>query len=194
MKMKKQKNYLAVLLLMMLFAGLGFAKDPGDKIDDFSITNYDNKTYTLSDLKDSKAVVIIFWSAECPFVQAFNDRINSIVKPYLDKGITFWGINSNQTESAGEVQTHFENHGYLFPVLKDNGSKIADLFDAQRTPEVFILNSDRVILYHGRIEDSQKAENVTTHDMQNALDEILAGKDVSVKTTKSFGCTIKRNT
>lgn len=179
---------------MMLFAGLGFAKDPGDKIDDFSITNYDNNTYTLSDLKDSKAVVIIFWSAECPFVQAFNDRINSIVKPYIDKGVTFWGINSNQTESASEVQTHFENHGYLFPVLKDNGSKIADLFDAQRTPEVFILNSDRVILYHGRIEDSQKAENVTTHDMQNALDEILAGKDVSIKTTKSFGCTIKRNT
>ena len=191
--MKKQKIYFTALLIVMLFSGSIFAKDPGEKIDDFSIKNYDNVTYTLSQLKDSKAIVIIFWSSECPYVQAFNDRINSIVKPYMDKGVTFWGVNSNQTESISDVRQHYENNRYVFPMLKDYNSKIADLFEAQRTPEVFILNSDRVILYHGRIEDSHHAENVSTHDMQNALDEILAGKDVTVKETKSFGCMIKRN-
>jgi hypothetical protein len=76
--------------------------------------------------------------------------------------------------------------------LKDTDNKIADMFGALRTPEVFVIGKENVILYHGRIDDSKDAAEVTSHDLKNALNEILAGKEVSVKTTKSFGCTIKK--
>jgi len=191
--MKNKTINIFVGLFLVLLSSQIFAKEPGDKIDDFTIVNFDNKTYTLSEVKDSKAIVIIFWSAECPFVQGFNDRINDIVKPYIEKGVTFWGINSNQTETVNQVMEHYKNNNYIFPMLKDEGSKVADIFEATRTPEVFILDNGRTILYHGRLEDNSRKEKVTTHDMTDALDEILAGKEVTSKTTKSFGCTIKRN-
>ncbi|HEY3250790.1 MAG TPA: hypothetical protein VGK25_06690, partial [Ignavibacteria bacterium] len=79
-----------------------------------------------------------------------------------------------------------------FPVLKDENNIVADMLGAQRTPEVYILDKDKVILYHGRIDDNKDVSKVSSHDLKNALDEILAGKEVSVKSTKSFGCTIKK--
>jgi len=76
--------------------------------------------------------------------------------------------------------------------LKDFRNIIADKFKASFTPEVYVLNSDFELLYHGRIDDSRKIKNVKSEDLRKALDEILAGKEVSVKNTKAFGCTIKR--
>ena len=188
------KKYLFFLLtISMLLSAKLFSKDPGDVIDDFTIKNYDGNIYTLSEVKDAKAVVIMFWSTQCPNVQAYNDRINELVSTYQQKGFVFWAINSNNTESSAEVAAHSSKNNYVFPVLKDENSKVADLFGATRTPEVFVLNSNREILYHGRIDDNRDIKLVTTHDLQNALDDIYNGRDVAVKTTKQFGCTIKRN-
>ncbi|MGH2575201.1 MAG: thioredoxin family protein [Ignavibacteria bacterium] len=162
------------------------------KIDDFTLKNHDGTEYTLSKEKDSKAVVIMFWSVRCPYVQAYNDRIPSFVKEYQEKGITFWAINSNVTEDTEEIKANAAEHSYNFPVLIDVNSKVADKFGATRTPEIFVLDKDRNILYHGRIDDNRQKEKVTVYDLKNALDEILAGNEVTVKETKSFGCTIKR--
>jgi peroxiredoxin len=182
---------LAITVLLLGAINL-FAKDPGDTVEDFSINNYDGIEYRLSSQLSNGYVVIIFWSTECPYVQPFNDRINDYVKPYMDKGFTFWGINSNSTESTDAVRTHAEKNAYVFPMLKDENNVVADLFEATRTPEVFIIGKDRKILYHGRIDDQSYAEKVTTNDMKNAMDELLAGKEITNKSTKSFGCTIKR--
>ncbi|MCX6157093.1 MAG: thioredoxin family protein [Ignavibacteriota bacterium] len=190
--MKSIKLFLAVLLVTMISTG-AFAKDPGDTVNDFTIKNFDGKEYKLSSALENGYVVVMFWSAECPYVQPFNDRINDYVNAYIGKGFTFWAINSNVTESTEKVKEHYLEQKYVFPVLKDDKSVVADLFEAKRTPEVFVLNKDRKIMYHGRIDDNSYSEKVTTHDLKNALDEILAGKEITNKTTKSFGCTIKRD-
>ena len=168
------------------------AKDPGEKVDDFTIVNYDGVQYNLNSALQNGYVVIMFWSTECPYVQPFNDRINNYVNSFKDKGFTFWAINSNNTESVERVKQHAEDNKYVFPMLKDKDNTVADLFEATRTPEVFVLNKDRVILYHGRIDDNSNAEKVTTNDLNNALNELVSGKEITNKSTKSFGCTIKR--
>jgi len=180
------------VLLILLGAISLFAKDPVDTVDDFTLKNYDGKEYNLGSALNNGYVVVIFWSSECPYVQPFNDRINDYVKPYQEKGVTFWAINSNSTESTDAVKSHAEKNGYIFPMLKDENNVVADLFEATRTPEVFIIGKDRKILYHGRIDDNSYADKATTCDMKNALNELSAGKEISVKSTKSFGCTIKR--
>jgi peroxiredoxin len=191
----KLKNILklSLITLILTLSLISFAKEPGDKIDDFTINNYDGVTYTLSEVKDAKAIVIMFWATECPYVQPYNDRINEFVKEYQEKGFLFWGINSNNTESTERVKEHATLNNYIFPMLKDNKNVVADIFEAARTPEIFVLDNNRTILYHGRIEDSSYKEKVTSYDLKNALENILAGKEVIVKSTKSFGCTIKRN-
>jgi len=165
----------------------------GDKIGDFTLSDaVTGKSFTLSEQKDARGVVIMFWSCECPNVQAYNARIPRLVEEYSGKGIVFWGINSNSTESKEEVKSHAQEHNYNFPMLIDVDNKVADMFGATRTPEVFVVDGERNILYHGRIDNNRDESKVTSHDLRNALDEILAGKEVSVKETKSFGCMIKR--
>ncbi|NOS86475.1 MAG: redoxin domain-containing protein [Ignavibacteria bacterium] len=191
-----RKVVLSLILAIFAFTldSFAFTKGPGDKIEDFSISNYDGKNYNLSDaLKNSSAgVIVMFWSSECPFVQPYNDRINDYVKEYTEKGFTVWAINSNNTESTDVVKEHASKNGYSFPMLKDNNNVVADIFGSTRTPEVFVISKDQSVLYHGRISDNKSAAEQSTHDLKNAVDEISSGKDVSVKETKSFGCGIKR--
>ena len=180
-------------VILILFVSLNsYAKDPGEKVNDFTIVNYDGTQYNLNNALQSGYVVVMFWSTECPYVQPFNDRINKYVSAFNGKGVTFWAINSNTTESVERVKQHAEENKYVFPVLKDENSVVADLFEATRTPEVFVLGKDRTILYHGRIDDNSNAEKVSSNDLNKALNELIAGKDITVKSTKSFGCTIKR--
>ena len=184
--------FLAVFAVTLnIFAS---TKGPGDKIENFSITNYDGSSYSLTEaLADSKSgVIIMFWSTECPNVQPYNDRINDYAKQYTEKGFTVWAINSNSTESTDAVKEHAQKNGYVFPVLKDNNNVVADIFGATRTPEVFVIGKDNTVLYHGRITDNKVAAEQKTTDLSNAVDEISSGKEVSVKETKSFGCGIKR--
>ncbi len=164
----------------------------GDKVTDFTITNYDGATYTLSN-SGSKYTVIIFMSTECPFVQPYTDRLINLTNQFGSQGIAFWGINSNNTEPTEQVMNHATERKYNFPVLKDNDNVVADLFGAARTPEVFVVdNNSMTLVYHGRIDDNKEADKVTSNDLQNALTDILTGKEVAVNNTKAFGCSIKR--
>ena len=105
---------------------------------------------------------------------------------------SFIGINSNKSENIEEIKQHSEDNDLDFVILKDNKNIIADKFDASYTPEVYVLSNDFEQLYHGRIDDSRKAQNVEEKDLSNALNQIANGEEVSVKKTKAFGCTIKR--
>jgi peroxiredoxin len=188
-----KKAVLILSILLVILSNDLFAKGPGDKVSDFTIKNYDGNTYNLSSVKDAKGIVIMFWSAQCPFVQGYNDRINDFVSNFQKQGFVFWAINSNNTESAADIEAHAKLHNYVFPVLKDENSVVADIFEATRTPEVFVLNKDNVILYHGRIDDNKNKDEVTSYDLQNALNDISNGKEIAVKATKQFGCSIKRS-
>ena len=190
--MSKTKISFLVLFAILISSNL-FAKKPGDKVGDFTINNYDGITYTLSEaLKTNDAVVIMFWSTECPFVQPYTERINSLANEFSAKNIGFWAINSNIEEDVNTIREHKEKNKYPFAMLKDVDNVVADLFEAVRTPEVYVIGKDMTILYHGRIDDNKDASQVTTNDLKNALTEFTAGKDITVKSAQQFGCTIKR--
>ncbi len=164
----------------------------GDKVSDFTINNYDGASYTLSN-SGANATVIVFMSTECPFVQPYTERMNKLVDEFGSRGIAFWGINSNNTEPTADVMNHATEKKYGFPMLKDNNNVVADQLSAERTPEVFVVdNKTMTLIYHGRIDDNKEADKVKSNDLQNALNDFLAGKEIAVNETKAFGCTIKR--
>jgi len=154
----------------------------------------DGKAVALKDLlAKSKAVAVVFVATKCPVSNAYNTRMAGLGKEYAAKGIPLVGINSNKTEPAAEVKEHAEKHGFTFPVLKDDGNKIADAYGATHTPEVFVLDPKGNLLYHGRIDENQDdPQGVKSPDLRNALDAVLSGRPVPAAETKAFGCTIKR--
>ena len=185
-----------LILFVILFQAFTSpaTKEPGDKIDDFTLQGADGNLYTLGDMKSQKAVVVMFWSTTCPNVQPYTERINSLANKYSSKGISFWAVNSNTNESMDDVKIHAQKNNYPFPSLKDFNNSVADLFGATRTPEVFMIDpSTETVIYHGRVDDNRDETKVTSHDLQNALDELISGKEITVKNTKFFGCGIKRD-
>ncbi len=160
----------------------------------FQLTTLDGKTFSLAEAEKShKAVVLRFIATTCPYSNAYNDRMRRMAEDYSKKGVLFVGINSNKTEPADEMQTHARTHKLGFTLAKDPGNKVADLYDAKRTPEVYVVGSDGKLLYHGRIDENyEEPSKVASPDLKNALDQILAGQPVAKAETKAFGCTIKR--
>ncbi|MBM4167193.1 MAG: thioredoxin family protein [Ignavibacteria bacterium] len=189
-----------LITLILLFTSLALSSDLqnlkiGESVPSFTLKNYDGKEFSLDKVrkeKENKFSVIMFISTECPASNAYNERMAKLNNTYSKKGISFFGINSNKEELVDNIAEHSKEHKFNFPVLKDNGNKIADLYGALVTPEVYVVNKEGKLLYHGRIDDKRKAEEVTAHDLQNTLDALLAGKEISVKETTAKGCTIKR--
>lgn len=176
----------------MLASAFAVAGIPS-KVENFSLNDYAGKKISLTDFKNSKAIVLMFIATQCPVSNAYNKRYNELYKDYKEKNIAVVAINSNKQESVDEIKNHAKENGFAFPILKDVNNVIADKLDAQRTPEVYVIHPTTLeILYHGRIDDSQRESEIKSRDLRAALDEILAGKTVSVKETKAFGCTIKR--
>lgn len=181
-----------VLALLSLFFPLtSFSGEP-TKAGNFTLPDYDGVKHSLTDYKDAKAVVVMFIATQCPVSNAYNTRMVALYDDYKSKNIIFLGINANKQESVEEIKQHAADHGFEFTILKDNKNIIANKFGATVTPEIYVLNASLDILYHGRIDDSRRKSTVVSRDLRNALDEILAGKQVSVSETKAFGCTIKK--
>jgi hypothetical protein len=106
---------------------------------------------------------------------------------------SFVGINSNKNEDVEKIKKHSAENNLEFTILKDVNSIVADKFEASVTPEVYVLNNNFDLIYHGRIDDSRRAENVEISDLDNTLSQVLNGKEVAVKETKAFGCSIDRD-
>lgn len=189
--MLKTLLIIAFIVIVSLGVSSVYAGSP-HTLEDFSLTDYNGKSYSLSDFQDSKAIVIMFIATQCPISNAYNERMVKIYDEFSSKGVAFLAINSNKQESVGEIKEHSGKNKFKFPVLKDSKNVIADKYDAQVTPEIYVVNAKRELLYHGRIDDSRREGDVESKDLKKALDEILSGKAVSVKETKAFGCTIKR--
>lgn len=177
----------AVLLFSVLQAD-----DARKKVENFTLEDYNGVKHSLVDFKSSKAIVLMFIATQCPVSNAYNVRMVELQKDYSSKGVAFVGINSNKQESVEEIKNHSKDNGFAFPVLKDWNNVIADKLEASVTPEIYVLNTNFEVLYHGRIDDSQREGKVTSKDLRATLDNILGGKSVEVQETKAFGCTIKR--
>jgi peroxiredoxin len=164
------------------------------KIDAFTLKDSAGKAWSLTDVKDSKAVVVLFLGTECPINNAYMPRLAVLNKEYGAKGVTFVAINANHQDTAEKIAKHVVEHKIPFPVLRDENNAVADKFDAKRTPEAFVLDGERVIRYRGRIDDQfgigYQRKEATRRDLAEALDEVLAGKAVSQATTAVSGCLI----
>ena len=164
----------------------------GTVIDDFKLPDASGKEHSLKSLMGSKGTVILFVATKCPVSNNYNERMEKLAQDYKAKGINVIGINSNNTEPAAEVKAHASEKGLTFSILKDDGNKIADRWGATRTPEAYVLDANMKLVYHGRIDNSQKIEGITSNDLRDALDELIAGKAITKTGGAAFGCTIKR--
>ena len=195
------KYSFAVLIIAAVFGGIsiGFAKEKVEKVEfdsvvkDFTLKDADGTSHTLYKLSEEKpATVVLFLATQCPIATDYAERIVALATTYDEKNVQFIGINSNKQEQIEEISAYSEKHGFEFHVLKDAENKIADYFGARRTPEVFLLDAERVLRYAGAIDNSPKEP--TKHYLRDALDLVITGKDIpkSAKKTRAVGCTIKR--
>lgn len=168
----------------------------GRKVGDFALKDYVGKPYRLSDFEDSPLVVVAFLGTECPLVKLYARRLADMQAKYKDRGVAFIGINANQQDSLTEIAHHARVHKLNFPVLKDPRNEVADQLAAERTPEVFLLDKQRVVRYHGRIDDQYYYEiqrtGVEKNYLAEAIDALLAGKKIASPETEIVGCHIGR--
>ena len=189
---------LFVLIAALLIVGSIRARSappaisPGAKAPSFNLKDVNGKEHTLEHYLKSKYVVVMFIATQCPVSNAYNDRMVKLYDQYASRAITFLGINSNKQENVGEIKEHSARHGFKFTVLKDVDNVVADAYGAQVTPEIFVIDPDGTIRYHGRIDDSQDTDEITSRDLNAALDALIAGKEAPRAETKAFGCSIKR--
>ena len=172
----------------------------GHRIEYFTAKDFRGKVHSLSDYKDKRAVVVYFLGTECPLAKLYGPRMQKLFTEFADDGIGFFGISSNVQDSITELASHARVHGVTFPILKDLGQRIADQFGATRTPQVFVLDADRRIQYHGRVDAqftfgagvglAQPQEQ--RRDLAIALEELLSGKGITVPITEAKGCLIGR--
>jgi peroxiredoxin len=146
--------------------------------------------------QQKKAIVLVFTGISCPVAEVYTPRLVDLARAYEPKGVVFLAINSNAGESAEEVAKHAKEHGINFPVLKDPKNLAADLALVERTPEVVVVDSRASIRYRGAIDDQyvvgKRKPEPTKHYLTDALEAILAGKDVAVAATPVEGCPIDR--
>jgi len=192
MDLKKFISFTAIVALCFLLIGASTNYLSTEKVENFTLPDYNGKEHSLSDYSNSKATVIIFIATECPVSNAYNSRMEELYEEYSKKDVAFLGINSNKAESVEMIKEHAVENGLSFTILKDKNNVVANEMDATVTPEVYVVNSTLEVLYHGRIDNSRDIEDVTTKDLQNTLNEILEGKPISKSSTKAFGCTIKK--
>jgi len=169
----------------------------GSTVPDFNLPGIDGKQYSLSSFHSRQALVVIFSCNHCPYVQAYENRIKQIQTDYNDKSISVVAINSNEDvnypdDSFENMKKRASEQNFNFPYLRDEDQSVARAFDATHTPEIFLFNKERKLVFHGKIDDNwQEPGKVQNHYLRNAIDELLAGKDISVPETFTIGCTIK---
>lgn len=169
----------------------------GEKAPDFrDLVGTDGKKYSLASFEDVPTLVLIVSCNHCPYAQAYEDRMIAIQRDYLDRGVSFVAVNSNYDKDYPEdsyesMVKRAKEKGFNFPYIRDEDQSLARALSAICTPETFVFDKERKLVYHGRIDDNRDPSKVTTHDLKSALDAITAGKKPAVAETRPFGCSIK---
>jgi peroxiredoxin len=186
------------LMFLLALASQAIAGESmiGKEAPKFRLVDPTGKAVALEDLADAKLVAVLFVGTECPLARLYAPRLNKLAADYADKQVRLVAIDSNVQDSAEDIAKYAADHSITFPVLKDADNVVADQFAAERTPEVFLLDEKRVVRYRGRIDGQyqpgvQKVKNPRS-DLTIAIDELLAGKDVSEPEVQAVGCFIGR--
>ncbi|GAB4187920.1 MAG: thioredoxin family protein [Phycisphaeraceae bacterium] len=170
----------------------------GTQAPDFALPDTDGKTVTLDDFKDAKALLVMFICNHCPYVIHVADELAKLGQDYQDKGVGIVAICSNNIEthpqdSPEKMKEEKAKRGYTFPYLFDETQQVAKAYTAACTPDFFLFDGDRKLVYRGQLDDSRPNTDipVTGKDLRAAIDAVLAGQPVSPDQKPSMGCNIK---
>jgi peroxiredoxin len=162
----------------------------------FSLLGTDGRHHGLEDYADAEVLVIVQGCNHCPFVQAWEPRINATALTYADRGVQVLMINSNDAvrqpeDSFALMQERAAANGINYDYLHDPDQGLARALGSERTPEVFVFDSDRRLAYHGAVDDNRDETAVNAHYLTDAIEALLGNVPVAISSTDAVGCTIK---
>ncbi|WP_299530706.1 thioredoxin family protein [Ulvibacterium sp.] len=175
----------------------------GDEAPNFNLKNIDGKVYSFDNITDAngnkpKGFIVVFTCNTCPYAQANEQRLIDLHNAYAPKGYPLVAIQPNDPtlkpgDSFEAMKRNAKNKGFPFLYLLDDGQEIFPKYGATKTPEVFLVDANRIVRYHGAIDDNPRdGGNVSEKFVEKAILAIDEGKDPDVKVTKAIGCGIKR--
>ena len=169
----------------------------GTPAPDFRLTSFDGKVHALADFRDAKGLVVAFICSHCPFVKHLREELARFARDYQAKGIAVVAINSNDIEAYPQdgpegMSAEARSAGYTFPYLLDATQDIARAYQAACTPDFFLFDQRRKLVYRGQFDDSRPGKGTPTGaDLRAACDALLGGKDLPKEQKPSIGCGIK---
>jgi peroxiredoxin len=167
-----------------------------DRAPSFELPGTDGAAHTLESYADAAALVLVQSCNHCPYVQGWEGRMKAIQADYADRGVVLVAINSNDSErypedSFEEMGARATREGFNFDYLWDEDQSLGRALGAERTPEVFVFDGERKLVYHGAIDDSRDETTVTEQYLRDALDAVLEGREPPVAETPPSGCSVK---
>jgi peroxiredoxin len=162
----------------------------------FDLPGVDGRNHSLDEYADAPVLVLVQSCNHCPYVLAWEGRINALQREFADRGVRIVAISSNDAtaypaDSFENMVEHSRGAGYSFDYLYDESQEVARALGSQRTPEAFVFDADRRLVYHGAVDDSREEAEVTTHYLRDAIEAALAGETPPVADTPPVGCTVK---
>ena len=162
----------------------------------FDLPGIDGRNHSLEEYADAAVLVLVQSCNHSPYVLAWEDRINALQREFADRGVRIVAINSNDAgthpvDSFENMVEHARESGYGFDYLHDESQEIARVLGSERTPEAFVFDADRRLVYHGAVDDNREEAHVTTHYLRDAIEAALAGETPPIADTSPVGCTVK---
>lgn len=170
----------------------------GSAAPDFALPNVDGRVVSLNDFRDAPALLVVFMCNHCPYVKHVASELAQLGREYQERGVGVVGINPNDAEyypddSPEQMRREVTLRGYTFPYLYDETQEVAKAYHAACTPDFFLFDRDRRLVYRGQLDDSRPNSGIplTGRDLRAALDAVLAGQPVPEQQRPSIGCNIK---
>jgi len=176
---------------------MAFTLQIGEKAPDFDLPATDGNSYSLSDFDQEKVLVIFFTCNHCPYVTGSDEVTRKTVEKYSPRGVKFVGINSNSKithpdDDFPHMVQRMKEHQFPWLYLYDELQEIAKVYGALRTPQFYVFNKNRDLIYTGRgVDTPRDTSKMTVNDLEHALEEHLSGNPVSVPLTNPIGCNVK---
>ena len=162
----------------------------------FDLPGVDGADHSLDDYADASVLAVVWSCNHCPYVLAWEGRINALQRQYADRGVRIVAISSNDAEaypadSFERMVEHAREAGYQFDYLYDESQEVARALGSERTPECFVYGAERRLVYHGAVDDNREQALVTQHYLRDAIEAALAGETPPLTDTPPVGCTVK---
>jgi len=170
----------------------------GTEAPPFRLPNVDGRMVSIEDFKDAPALLVVFMCNHCPYVKHILPHLVGLAKEYQQRGVAIVGINSNDVSSypddaPDKMAEVSRSMGFTFPYLFDESQEVARAYGAACTPDFYLFDRSRRLVYRGQMDDSRPGNGrpVTGADLRAAMDAVLAGRPVSADQKPSVGCNIK---